>query len=141
MPHNLFRQIRLLQILDLLLAQHLPLHPHRLIQSTQITKPTNWDRPLLNNPRQRHLAHLPALLPRQLMRPLNDLLHVGRFAALEHRVALHALLPLGDVGFWGPGQQAAVERRPGDQTDAGFGAEGVHFAFFFAVAERVVVLW
>jgi hypothetical protein len=68
------------------------------------------------------------------------MIHVSIFGTLEHRVALHAFLSLGDVRSGGPGQQATVEGCPGDEADTGFGAEGIHFAFFFAVAERVVVL-
>jgi hypothetical protein len=140
MPHNLLRQVRLLKILHLLLTQRLPPDAHRLIQPIQIAKPADRNRPLLHNPRQRHLAHLPALLLRQLVRPADDLLHVGILGLLEHRVPLHALLTLGDGGFGRAGEQTAVEGRPGDEPDARFGAVGVHFAFFFAVAEGVVVL-
>jgi hypothetical protein len=126
-------------MLHLLLCQCLPANPHSLIQATQIAESTNGNRALLNDPGERHLAHLPALLLRELVRPFDDFLDVCVFVSFEHGVPLHTLLTFGDAGFWGTCQQATIQRCPGDETNARFVAEGVHFALFFAVAERIVV--
>lgn len=128
--------IRLLEILDLVLCQRLALDLDRLIQSRQAAEPNNRGRPLLNNPRQRHLAHLPALFVGNLLDATHNLL------VCCSKLPLRLVLPpvrLALLGQWAC-QNAAVERTPGDPADPGLVAELVHLTFFLAVQQGVVVL-
>lgn len=67
MPSNRLRHIQLLQILLLLLGQRLAPHAQTLLNALRTTKPNNRTGNPLIDPRQRHLAHLPALLLSQLL--------------------------------------------------------------------------
>lgn len=136
MTHDILRYIGFLQVFNLFLRQGLSPNLNRLIQSLQIAETNDRDGALLDDPGQCHLAHLPALLLRQLLHSVDDL-DIG-FSDVSCQWIRQGprcwfLAPR-------PGEVASVERRPGDQPDARLVAEFVHLPFFFTVAERVVIL-
>ncbi len=137
--HNSLWPVRFLEVLHLLVGQGLPVDGDGLLQTAEIAEPDDGDCALLDDPGERDVAHFPAVFVGEFLDALDDV-GVLFVDAAEHGVALHALLAGRRSGAQRPGQQAAVQGRPGDQADAGLVAEGVHLALLFAVAERVVVL-
>jgi len=87
--------IRLLQVLVLLLGQLLPFHAQRLVHAIHAREADDRRADLLVDPRQRHMAHLPALLLRQLLHALDDLLVRLGLACIEHGVVLLAFRASG----------------------------------------------
>jgi len=138
MPNNSLGLVRLLQILFLLPTKLLPASVKRLIHPLHRTKPNNRRRNPLVNPRQRHMAHLPPLL-------LRNLLHAPHNLAISLALLRPALLlPLTPSrrpkSLERPRQMPTTQRRPRDQPDARRVAEGVHLALLLAVQQVVVVL-
>ena len=157
-PNHALRNVRLLQVLHLLLAQ---LHVDRACTTNQLSPPrpqnqtalTNQIRQILqrrrphnrrrhprpvHDPRQRQLRHAAPLLPRQLLDAVHDRVRARlRLAVLpDEPVDLAALRLLGERAR----EAAAREGRPRDGADAVLLERGEHLALFFAVGEAVVVL-
>ena len=80
MSLNRTRLVQLIQILNLLLRQLLPLRFNRLINPLLTTESNNRARHLRINPSKRNLTHRPALLLRQLLNTVDRfLLWLGEF--------------------------------------------------------------
>jgi hypothetical protein len=69
---NLLRLIQLLQILLLLSRQRLSPRSNSLIHPLDAAEANDWTTDTLVDPSQRHMAHLPALLFRELLDSLDD---------------------------------------------------------------------
>ena len=136
-PNHALRNVRLLQVLHLLLAQ---LHVDRACTTNQLSPPRLQDQTALTNqirqilqrrrphnrrrhprpvhdPRQRQLRHAAALLLRELLDAVDDGLQarLGLAVLTDEAVGLAALgLLLGERA----GEHAAGEGRPGDGADA-----------------------
>lgn len=81
--------IQFLQISLLLLTQHLSPRFQRLIHALDTREPNNRARNALVNPRKGNMAHLPAMLLRELFDPLDNL--VVRFGMARERCAVGLL--------------------------------------------------
>ena len=138
MPDNGLGDIGLFQILHLVRCQLQIADGARFVQALEIgaVQADDGDAALAPDPAQRHLTHLPPFLLRHLLHaPVDGLIGV-RDAAAHGNHALRARRLDAD-GFR---QQPGGQGTPGDQADAGLGAELVHLALLLAVAEVVAVL-
>lgn len=124
--------VRLLEELDFIIGEGFAPDLASLVQPIQVTEADNGHGSLGNDPGQGDLAHLPTLFVGQLLDAADDLI-VGVTQCVERR-ALGRFFAGGGSRSRGSCEEAAIERGPRDQANAGLQAVGVHFAFFFAVA-------
>ena len=111
MPADLPRLIELLEIPLLLRAQNLSPHGNRLVHPLHAAKPDDRARDPLVDPRQRHLAHLPAVLLRKLLYARNGL-EVYFRRADSVRCLIVDRPRCATVRRGGAGKVAAAERCP-----------------------------
>jgi len=72
MPNNWSRFIQLFKVLLFFLGKNFSSHPKRLFHLFQTRKANNRATDSLTDPRQCHLTHLPAFLPRQFLHSLHN---------------------------------------------------------------------
>lgn len=131
-------KVRFLEVLHLVFGQGLAADVGRLVQPTQIAEPYDRDGPLLDDPGQGDLTHLPTLLVGDLHDSFDD--GVVPVDLGEEGTLFGTFLASRARRPQRPGQETPVQGGPRDQAHTGLVTEGDHLSLFLSVTQTVVVL-